>query len=227
MPWTRCGRCWPATAGPARALNTHQGRIVVRWAMASRNWAPVAALIVVTDAGACTHPCLDRRRGGSGQPPASPPKQSRRRADRGRATCCCRTRLTTPLGPAIAIPWGTVTSPALGHRNARAALLFKGHRCCPPAHPTMPSSAYQVAARPCTRNRPTSTPMPSTITTWCGKALAPYRIVVARPLGLPRLGTSNDETQLFATPADGVLVWTMTRRIGSATTGWRRFRGWF
>ena len=179
--------------------------------MASRNWAPVGALIVALALGACTTSVPGQATRGSGQPPASSAKAKPTPVPISARDLLLQDATTTPLGPAIAIPVGDSYFTSVRPPECAAALLFDSSPLLPPAPRIMPIRHTKSTARPCTRSRPTSTPTPWTTTMWCGKALVLSRIVVAGHRCRPAWGLQTDETQLLRQSSDGVLTWTMTR----------------
>jgi hypothetical protein len=180
--------------------------------MASRNWAPAAALIVALTLGACTTSVPGQATRGSGQPPASSTKAKPTPVPISARDLLLQDATTTPLGPAIAIPVGDSYFTSVRPPECAAALLFNSSPLLPPGASDHADSAYQV-------NGPAlyaesadvySNPVDDHDVVWKGfSAVSNCR---GEAIGIAPLGAFKPmKLSFFATSSDGVLTWTMTR----------------
>lgn len=181
--------------------------------MATRNWAPVAALVVALTLGACTTSVSGQatRAGGpspSGTSVKAPPTPKPIAA----RDLLLQDGNTTPLGRAVAVPLGDNYFTSVRPPECAAAMLFKGSPLLPAGSSDHAESGYSVGSQALYAESADvySNALNAHDVVWKGfSAVSDCR---GDAIGVAPLGDFQPmRLSYFATPADGVLVWTMTR----------------
>jgi hypothetical protein len=181
--------------------------------MAIRNWAPVAALVVALSLGACTTSVSGQATRASGQSPsgttvttAPTPKPIPAR------DLLLQDGNTTPLGRAVAVAVGDSYFTSVRPPECAAALLFKGSPLLPPGSSDHAESAYSVGSTALYAESVDvySNAVNAHDVVW--KGFSAVSDCHGDAIGVAPAGVFQPmRLSYFATPSDGVLVWTMTR----------------
>ncbi|SPM43175.1 lipoprotein LprH [Mycobacterium numidiamassiliense] len=181
--------------------------------MASRRWAPVAAVAVALTLGACTSSVSGQATRASSQPaPGTSAKPKPKPAPVPARDLLLHDGDTTPLGRAVAIPVGDSYFTHTRPPECAAALLFRASPLIPAGASDHAESAYAVGG-PALYAESADVYRDDLNThdvVWKGfSAVSDCR---GDAIGVAPLGDFQPmRLSYFATPADGVLVWTMTR----------------
>jgi hypothetical protein len=175
--------------------------------------APVAALVVALTLGACTASVAGQATRVTGQPaPGSSVKPKPAPVPVSAHDLLLKDGDNTPLGRAVAVPVGDNYFTSTRPPDCAAALLFKGSPLPPTGASDHADSAYTVAGPALYAESADvyKDPLNTHDIVWKGFSAVSNchgDAVGVAPLGLfPPMRLSY-----FATPSDGVLVWTMTR----------------
>lgn len=180
--------------------------------MATRNWAPVAALVLALTLGACTNSVSGQAARAGGQSPSGTSKPTPTAKPIAARDLLLQDGNTTPLGRAVATPVGDSYFTSVQPPECAAALLFKGSPLLPAGSADHAESAYSVGSQALYAE--SADVYGNTVQTddvvWKGfSAVSDCR---GDAVGVAPLGKFQPmRLSYFATPSDGVLVWTMTR----------------
>ncbi|BAX92245.1 hypothetical protein [Mycobacterium shigaense] len=177
------------------------------------NRGTVAAVILAVTLSACTTSVPGQATRASDQSPSAP---SRSAAPTPKPVAARDVLLqdgnTTPLGRAVAVPVGDSYFTSVRPPECGAALLFRGSPLVPAGSADHAESAYSVggAALYAESGDVYGNSLDTHDVVWKGfSAVSDCR---GDAIGVAPLGDFKPmRLSYFATPADGVLVWTMTR----------------
>lgn len=182
--------------------------------MATRIWAPAAAVLVALTVGACTTSVSGQATRGAGQLSSGVTSS---KATPAPMRIPARDLLlqdgdTTPLGRAVAIPVGDSYFTSVRPPECSAALLFKGSPLIPPGASDRAESAYSVGGPALYAESADVYPDAVKAHDVVWKGFGAVSNCHGDAVGVAALGAFDPmKLSFFATPADGVLAWTMTR----------------
>lgn len=181
--------------------------------MATRNWAPAAALVVALTLGACsTSVSGQATRAGGASPSGAAVTTTPTPKPIAARDLLLQDGITTPLGRAVAVALGDNYFTSVRPPECSAALLFKGSPLLPPGSSDHAESGYSVGSQALYAE---STDVYSKVVNdhdvvW--KGFSAVSDCHGDAIGVAPLGAFQPmRLSYFATPSDGVLVWTMTR----------------